>query len=571
LVALLLLPLLSCDDRVDSGTGPLDDTEGSSNDTATTDETGTTVDSGTTTDPDPRTIYPGFPDADGDGWPAQDDCDDNQPYTHPGGEEWCDTVDHDCDGEPLAEGVCGKTQKIEAIEAPWIDGDLYEDFVYGGVFAGDLDGDPGEELLAQTWHSYDDGVSAYGAVAVVSRLPDAPGTSITDLADHIFTRSWGGFGEWQGVDDFNGDGHDDFIVIEGAAGVAGVIDLFLGPSSDWPAVAFMYDAASVVWEDPDPDKTESIGDFVDGQGDVNGDGYSEILVEAHNDDYQNVLIMGRAETPAGGETLLEETLNTTRDGRDYAIGPDLDGDGTNDILGLYAGFHYLPGASIQPGASSVWEELGSWVAYDIYGGDNCQLSADYDDALLAAGDFTGDGVEDLGFHCDEDLGTASGTEPTLYLIDGAALAAADPGFGLMDLAHGPWLMTPDEIDKGGTALPLADVDKDGQGDLWFRACGNRSDATGCRIYLLQSTLGVPGPYTDPRDVGYALSLTDEFVTADSQAYITSSGDIDGDTFPELAFSHHYDIGYDQDGVYSTQSALRIVPGWDIPWDDPFYW
>jgi len=567
---LLLLPLLACDDRVDTGTVPLDDTQGSTTDTATTRETGTTVDSGTPTDSRSGTIHPGFQDADGDGWPAQDDCDDSNPYTHPGAEEWCDLVDHDCDGETLARGVCGKTQKIEAIEAPWIDGDIYQDIVYWGVFAGDLDGEPGEELLAQTWHSYDGGVSAYGAVAVVSRLPDEPGTSITDVADHVFARSWGGFREWQGVDDFNGDGFDDFMVTEESAS-AGFIDLFLGPSSDWPAVATLYDAASVVWEDSDPDKSESIGDFVDGQGDVNGDGYADILVEAWNDDYQNVLIMGRAETPAGGETLLEETLNTTRDSRDYAIGPDLDGDGTNDILGIYGGFHYLPGAAIQPGESSVWEDLGSWVSYDIYGGDNCQGMSYHDGALLDAGDFTGDGVPDLGFHCNEDLGTENGLDPTLYLVDGAALAASSAGPTLIDISHGPWLMLPNDLDVNETALPLADIDGDNQDDLWISACGTGPDATGCRYYLIRSTDGIPGPYTDPRDHGFALSLTDEFLTADSGAFITSSGDIDGDSFPELAFLHYYDVGYDQDGAYTYQSALRFVSGWDIPWDDPDYW
>ena len=43
------------------------------------------------------------------------------------------------DGGNLAEGRCAKTQKIEAIEAPWIDGDPYENSVYWGVFVGDLD------------------------------------------------------------------------------------------------------------------------------------------------------------------------------------------------------------------------------------------------------------------------------------------------------------------------------------------------------------------------------------------------------------------------------------------------
>ena len=559
MVALLSVVLLGCNGQgtdTDSGTSV---TDTPSPDSGTTDsrpptDSGHTTDTGDTQDPI---------DADGDGWFTPDDCDDKNPYTFPGAEEWCDPQDHDCDGEPLEEGVCAKPQKVEAIEGPWIDGDPWEDLAYWGVFAGDLDGEPGDELLAKTWYSFDDGVSWYGALAVVSAPVAEPGTRITDQADHIFARSWGGMGEWQGAGDFNGDGAADFIVLEGAAGVAGIINLFLGPSSDWPAVAFTYEAASVVWEDPDPTKTESLGDFVDGQGDINGDGYSELLIEGNNDDYQNVLIMGRADTPAGGDTLLEETLNTVRDGRDYALGPDLDGDGLHDILGMNNGFEVILGQDIPIGEATVWRDFGRHVAKD--GAANCQLMNDHDDALLDAGDFTGDGIADIGFHCDEDLGTANGEDPALYLIDGAALASSEEGGFLMDIAYGPWLMIHAEEETNVSALPLSDIDGDDEDDLWTEACGGRYDETGCRYYFYLSTGGVPGPYTQPDPSGYALNLTHGFNASGAAAFMTSSGDMDGDGFPELALYHGYDLDTD------PQVAIRVIPGWDIPWDDPFYW
>ena len=55
-------------------------------------------------------------DADADGSPDSEDCAPEDPFTYPGAEEWCDLVDHDCDGEPLPPGVCGKPQLIEALD-----------------------------------------------------------------------------------------------------------------------------------------------------------------------------------------------------------------------------------------------------------------------------------------------------------------------------------------------------------------------------------------------------------------------------------------------------------------------
>src|SRR5678815_1299339 len=44
------------------------------------------------------------PDADGDGFKASEDCDDNSVATNPGAAERCDGADNDCDGD-VDEGV----------------------------------------------------------------------------------------------------------------------------------------------------------------------------------------------------------------------------------------------------------------------------------------------------------------------------------------------------------------------------------------------------------------------------------------------------------------------------------
>ncbi len=66
-------------------------------------------------------------DADNDGFPASEDCNDGDPATHPGGVEICDGIDNNCDGA-IDEGVT-------TTFFPDTDGDGFGDEAAGGTEA----------------------------------------------------------------------------------------------------------------------------------------------------------------------------------------------------------------------------------------------------------------------------------------------------------------------------------------------------------------------------------------------------------------------------------------------------
>src|SRR3989338_5441810 len=87
-----------------------------------------------------------------------------------------------------------------------------------------------------------------------------------------------------GAGDVNGDGYSDVIVgsylAEGGGADRGRAYIFYGSSS----MTTPDGAPDVVLTDPDNTNSDWFGNFVSGAGDVNGDGYSDVIVGAYQAD-----------------------------------------------------------------------------------------------------------------------------------------------------------------------------------------------------------------------------------------------------------------------------------------------
>jgi hypothetical protein len=259
--------------------------------------------------------------------------------------------------------------------------------------------------------------------------------------------------------DVDGDGFGDFIIgaeQESTGGSrAGAAYLVLGP------VTTGFDLGSADAKFVGEDASDQAG-TVGGGGDVNADGFDDLLVGAICDDTSAsnagaaYLMLG----PVSGEVDLASAdakmtggSSSLLAGVSVAMAGDVDADGYQDMLIGYIGGGYSGGAYLMLGPvsgeialSSSAATLSGEAAYDRAG-----------DRVDSAGDVDGDGHDDLIMGYDY-----AGTAGAAYIVYG-------PINGYLSLANADVKISGAAYGAGrgaGRGLSAAgDVDGDGLGDI----------------------------------------------------------------------------------------------------------
>ncbi|GGB93582.1 FG-GAP-like repeat-containing protein [Dyadobacter sediminis] len=266
-------------------------------------------------------------------------------------------------------------------------------FGYSVSSAGDINKDGFSDVLAGAVN-YDKGESNEGAVFVY--YGSAAGVNTNGFAVLESNQADAGFGNSAALaGDVNGDSFSDIVI--------GAHQYDKGESNE--GAAFIYHgsasgivtAAAATLERNQAGAT--MGFSVASAGDVNADGYSDVLVGARlydngqTDEGAVFVYHGSAAgIAAGNPAVLESNQIDARMGHAVSSAGDVNGDGYSDIV---AGAYQYDKGETNEGAALVYKGSANGIIKDAVILESNQAEAQFGMAVASAGDVNGDGYSDL--------------------------------------------------------------------------------------------------------------------------------------------------------------------------------
>ena len=417
--------------------------------------------------------------------------------------------------------------------ATWTTEGGQNDAFYGVVSsAGDVNGDGYSDVIVGAY-LFDNGSDNEGRAYVYHGSPAGFSTTPAWIAE--INQNGAQFGyPVSGAGDVNGDGYADVIV--------GAPMFNNGEFDEGRAYVYHGSPAGLLtapaWIAESNQDEAKFGYSVSGAGDVNGDGYDEVLVGAINYDNGEVeegrsfLYLGSS---AGLATTAAWTAESNQTGAlfgEVAAAGDVNGDGFGDVL--VGALQYDNGQNNE-GRSFLY--LGSpagLAIIDAWTGESNQNDASFGYSVCTAGDVNGDGFSDVivgspnfdNGQADEGrayvyLGSASGLNPIANWTAEANQGLA--GFGI-------------------SVSTAGDVNGDGYSDVIVGAyLYDNFHTDGGRAAVYHGT--ATGLSANP-------SWTFDAVQASTLfgLWVSTAGDVNGDGFSDVVVGgNRYDVNFTNEG------------------------
>lgn len=407
--------------------------------------------------------------------------------------------------------------------------------------AGDVNGDGYSDIIVGA-PLFDDGVTDGGKIYVFygssTGLPSSPSWTAVN------PQSYSQFGySVSTAGDVNGDGFSDIV--------AGALTFSNGQNQEGKVFAF-YGSISGLSASPDWSKEgneidKKFGGSISTAGDVNGDGYADVIVGAAGNNFSE----GAAFLFYGSEIGLDEFDSlTTEDGlqaldqfgSSVAIAGDVNGDGFSDVIvgaKTYTTELTNAGAAFVnsggPSASSSISQLTKLAT------DN-QPDAYFGISVSTAGDVNGDGYSDAIVGAHGWLGYTG----AFYIYFGD-INSDSVGASMM---IGETLFDGEEFGKNVSTA--GDVNGDGFSDVIVTAYSLG------KAYIIfgSSTFIDDFPLIPSTDATHAdVTIVHDFYFGDA---VSTAGDINGDGFSDVMISHR-----DEGNVYIFFGGPTLIGDRDI--------
>ena len=443
-------------------------------------------------------------------------------------------------------------------------------FGFSVAGAGDVNGDGYDDVIVGAWR-YDTGETDAGAAFVfygsANGITDAtPATANarieSDQADSELGENVAGAG------DVNGDGYADIIVgaprYDGGETDSGAAFVFLGSASGiadaTPAGAHARIGSGQAGA--------NMGVNVAGAGDVNGDGYDDVIVGAwrydasQTDEGGAFIFHGSATgiasgTPATARTRLLAGQAGAQMGVSVAGAGDVNGDGYDDVI---VGANTLDAGETDEGAAFVFLGSASGIADATPATASTRIEGNQPEAWMGvsvagAGDVNSDGYDDVIVGARRyDAGETD--EGVAFVFYGSASGITDgtPATARTRLAGdqaGAWM--------GHSVAGAGDVNGDGYDDVivgashyntgasflgQVRRVLKRTSNEGAAFLFLGSASGI----ADAGSAGAQAVFVNDQLRANMGYGAAGAGDVNGDGFDDIIIgAYQYDCGQRNEG------------------------